>query len=115
MATFIASLQSYLASALQFIASLGCVQLLLSAIAYIATLLVTTFGVSSGLAIGAAWALFTLVVVLCAWVLYKLGGMARPYVASGYEWVKGKVTGLFSKKENTAPAAAEAAPEVAAA
>ncbi len=99
MTAMFATIKTFFIAALQYIATLGVVQLLLSAVAFLATWLVMTFGLSAAISTGIAWAMFAIGAMLIGYVLYK-----------GIKSIAGWVAGFFKgKSEATAQEGAAAA------
>ena len=102
MSAFFATLQAYFATAVAYIAQTSAFIMVMSAVTYLASVMVVTFGLGLAVATGIAYALFAILVLVVAWGAWKLGKWLAPKVASGYQWAKAKVTGLFRKEKTAA-------------
>lgn len=100
MTAFFATIQAYFASAVAYIAQTSAFIMVMSAVTYLATVLITTFGLSIAVATGIAGFLFSLLIVAIVWGGWKLGKWLAPKVVSGYKWAKAKVTGMFKKEKS---------------
>lgn len=101
MTAMFATIKTFFIAALQYIATLGVVQLLLSAVAFLATWLVMTFGLSAAVSTGIAWAMFAIGAMLIGYVLYK-GTKAL------VGWIAGFFMGKSVKDMSEAELAAQA-------
>lgn len=112
MTAFFATLQAYFAAAVAYIASTSAFAMVLSVVTYLATVMITTFGLSVAVATGIAYLLFSLLIIAIVWGGWKLGKWLAPKVAAGYQWVKAKVTGVFKKDKTAAEQAKDLGAEV---
>ncbi len=102
MSAFFASIQASFVTALAVIAQTKAWLMLVAAVTYLATVLVTTFGVSVAVASGIVYVLFALLAVGILYGSYKAIKFVAPKLAQGFSWVKNKVTGLFKKTAKAA-------------
>lgn len=112
MSAFFATIQAYFATAVAYIAQTSAFIMVMSAVTYLATVLVTSFGLGMAVATGIAVALYAILALVLIWGAYKLGKWLAPKVASGFAWVKAKVTALFRKEKSAAEQAKDLGAEL---